>query len=70
MDRFNVKKKHKSIDNENVGEELENKVTVMNEQPPEKDTVDSRTQRSKRWTDKYFFVLHHGTSSLCLIFPF
>ena len=35
MDRFIVKSKQKSLDKENEGEELENNVTAMNEQPPE-----------------------------------
>ena len=35
MDQFIVKKKCKSFDNENKGEELENNVTAMNKQPPE-----------------------------------
>jgi hypothetical protein len=32
---FAVKNKHKSMDNENEGEELENNMTAMKEQPPE-----------------------------------
>ena len=42
MDRFIVKNKHKSIDVENQGEELENNVTAMNKQPPENQEDDGR----------------------------
>jgi hypothetical protein len=48
-DRVIVKNKHKSIDNENEGEELENNVTDMNEQPPENQENQEDVVRKCSW---------------------